>query len=253
MSGKYHWDNYESICYHNKTYETADVTDNILENSIQRYETKVIPIINRILKDVYKQKDLHISKEEKDRLWQYMWLQTHRTDAGRLKLVSNFEGNVERTHPVELEEIELSKDKLVKFNAIFKRPEALDALVTFLKRPDSMHFHIAITTTESEFFITSDNPVVACGGNKGITHFQVMMPLSPFVYMEFQGQDVNSSDDILVGMDPKKIRYVNKANINTANYYVISHRPFNVDLTAYINHRFTTESWKPMYPFAPEK
>ncbi len=112
-----------------------------------------------------------------------------------------------------------------------------------------MHFHISFCGSETENFITADNPVISTLNSSGKPFSQLMMPIDPFVYIEFQNEEENCSDNTIVSMHPNKIRYVNRAIVNTANYYVISDRPFDVAMTGYIKNRFENKDWEPDYPF----
>lgn len=44
-------------------------------------------------------------------------------------------------------------------------------------------------------------------------------------------------------MTQEKIRYVNEATINTANYFVISNERFSFAQESYIYNRFNNENW----------
>ena len=45
-----------------------------------------------------------------------------------------------------------------------------------------------------------------------------------------------------------KIQYVNKATINTANYYIISTNKFDITQQSYIYNRFNNKNWEMPYP-----
>ena len=56
------------------------------------------------------------------------------------------------------------------------------------------------------------------------------MPISPFICIEFQDISINSSDNLIVQLSQDKARFLNEANINTANYYVISDKLIELNL-----------------------
>ncbi|MGV3268233.1 hypothetical protein ACEE77_02675 [Staphylococcus simulans] len=65
---------------------------------------------------------LSIKQDEQQFIFQYMWLQYLRTDAGRINYINyieNIESYVSRTSPVELTEIKDNKEKIKKFNKIY--------------------------------------------------------------------------------------------------------------------------------------
>ena len=45
-------------------------------------------------------------------------------------------------------------------------------------------------------------------------------------------------------MTKQQIQAANEGTINTANYYIIADRPFDVGLTGYIINRFHNPRWK---------
>ena len=241
-SSTFQYTHYKNICYHKNTYET-DITDNILERKIAVYEDRIIPIISRINKST--PNSLYtVSVSEIEKLWKFMWLQYHRTDAGRIKLISHLTGRVpsSRVEPVTAEEIYKYGDELKRFNEFFKYGTHLEALLDMTPMPSTMSFHICI----GEHFITSDNPVISIMNNKytrSIDESQFLMPISPNLCIEFQGKLSNCSDNQFVLMKNEKMHWVNEAIINTANYYVISNQPFNVALSSYIDFRFNDSGW----------
>ncbi len=74
MEKKFRHVNYQSICYHKYTYETVNKIDNILENHLSEYESRVIPIVDKILKEMSKGNMPVVTEKEIELLWDYMWL-----------------------------------------------------------------------------------------------------------------------------------------------------------------------------------
>lgn len=142
-------------------------------------------------------------------------------------------------YPVELNEIDENKDKLEKFNKLFKDTSKLSNLLELISKPDEFKFHIST----GNYFITSDNPVVSTYGKNKDSGFQIIMPISPFVCITFQMGDVNCSDNLIVRMTDEKIKYVNEMQINTANYFVISHAKFTLEQRKYVEFRFNNKDW----------
>ena len=242
----FNWKNYESICYHNYMYETKGEIDNILENRLSSYENRVIPIIDKIISEILSGKTPSIVDKDVDLLWDYMWIQTPRTDAGRIMLMNNIydPSDEERKQPVDLIEIKTESNKRNKFNEIYKKDGALEALLRITKRPQNMIFHVALCVEEIECFITSDNPVMFLNGEKDHDDFQMIMPIHPNICIEFQRKNSSPSDGAVLRMTTEKIRFINRAQINTANYFVIADRKFDVALTFYILNRFRNPEWK---------
>lgn len=103
-----------------------------------------------------------------------------------------------------------------------------------------MKFHIAISL---ENLLTSDNPVIGTDDWK-----QIILPISPYICIEFQEVSINSSDDLVVILERDKTKYLNEATINTANYYVISNHNFDITQNIYMYNRFKNKDWKPGRP-----
>ena len=59
-------------------------------------------------------------------------------------------------------------------------------------KPKNMFFHIAVSPIN---LITSDNPVIATDNWK-----QIIMPISPFICIEFQDISINSSDNLIIAI-----------------------------------------------------
>lgn len=219
---------YENICYQRDAYESDGIVDNILENKLCILESEAAPIINNIV-DSYDKEDFTISESEIETLWRFMWLQYVRTDAGRI-LVMNIINNSwrvhpERTSPVDIEEIEDNKKLINEFNKRFKVPGVLEAFFNTLPRDKDMNFHIVI----GDYFITSDNPVVGTDSWN-----QMLMPISPQVCLEFQHSSLNNSKSLILMMTKEKNQFINRAIINTANYFVMSYAPFDFVIGSYI-------------------
>ena len=241
-SNPFQYTHYKNICYHKYTYE-AESVDNLLEKKLATFESEINPIISRINKSEVNSL-YEASKSEVEKLWRFMWLQYHRTDAGRIKIMSLLDGRKSdrRTAPVSVEEISQFKSELADFNKTFKQEQLLEALLDMTILPPSMTFHICI----GEHFITSDNPVIAIMKNKydhSIDNSQFLMPISPNLCIEFQGKNCNCSKRQYVLMKNEKVHWVNKALINTANYYIISDIKFDVALSLYISFCFNDSDW----------
>lgn len=237
--------NYEKICASNYSYESHNSIDNILENKLGTYESQMGTIIDNILNNVYPNnlKNLKVTKKQQEFLYQYLWLQYLRTDAGRINFINLYENPFSyqpRKLPINLDEINSNQDKIKKFNAIFKQDEAFEKLLKRKIKPSTMKFHIAISL---ENLLTSDNPVIGTDDWK-----QIILPISPYICIEFQEVSINSSDDLVVILERDKTKYLNEATINTANYYVISNHNFDITQNIYMYNRFKNKDWKPGRP-----
>ena len=241
-SDSYVYLNYENVCYKKYTYETSDKVDNILENELSKYEGDFSRVVDYILKNMFS-KDFNISNDYVDIIWKYFFLQDIRTDSGRMRFVQNLEkpNKSERRYPVESGEIEQNKNNIEKFNRIFKQPDSLSKLLKSFSKPPTFKFHISISI--EDYFITSDNPVVSTYGKNKESGFQLIMPISPFVCLTFQMGDLNCSENLIVKMTDEKIKYINEAQINTANYFIISLEPFSKKQKSYIKDRYKNRFW----------
>lgn len=80
---KTRWQNraYElwKICASTYTYESDDQVDNVLEQKLGKYESKIEPIIDDIINNCMTN-NFSVSKEDQQELFQYLWLQYLRTD-----------------------------------------------------------------------------------------------------------------------------------------------------------------------------
>lgn len=233
---------YSKVCAKNNSYESDEVIDNILESKLGDYESQMGSIIDYILENIMSD-ELYISEEQQVFIFKYMYLQYIRTDSGRIKyidMIENINSYKPRTRPIELEEINNNREKIIKFNWLFKQKGVLEGLLEKIDKPPTMNFHIAIS---KENLLTSDNPIIGTDEWK-----QMVLPISPYLCIEFQEDSMNVSKNLLVMLAPEKTRYLNEATINTANYYVISNEPFNILQTHYIYNRFKNENWDFRYP-----
>lgn len=241
MANKIQYVNYQNVCAENYTYEGSSGVDNILENKLSLLEDKLAPIIEKILTKIrIKNNEIcfNITKSEVNFLYQYMWLQFIRTDAGRINFIRNL-NNIKytgRKYPIKLEEIkECKKREILEFNDRFKQEGVLEAFLKFFKKPDFMNFHIVV----GENFITSDNPVVLLDSGG-----QMYMPISKNICVAFQSKEFNCSEKVVIPITPKKNRYINECQIETANYYVLSKDKFDIYTNYYIYKRFHKMNWE---------
>ena len=229
--------NYEKICVSNYSYESDDVVDNILENKLAVYEEKMGSIIDYILKSITSP-NFTVTNEQQEFLYQYMWLQYIRTDAGRINFVTvheNLFSYKPRTLPIELTEINDSAEKIKKFNKLFKQDRILESYLTLLKKPDTMNFHIAVS---EENLLTSDNPVIGTDEWR-----RIVLPICPFFCLAFTDRSIDVTQNVVTKLGPDNIRYLNEATINTANYFVISNKPFTLAQGTYLYNRFKNPNW----------
>ena len=127
--------NYEKLCVSNFSYESDDVVDNILENKLSTYESKMGAIIDYILNNITAE-DFSVTKEQQEFLYLYLWLQYLRTDAGRINFITMYENIFSykpRTLPIELAEIKENQEKIKKFNKLFKQDGVLENYLQFKK------------------------------------------------------------------------------------------------------------------------
>ena len=82
--------NYEKVCVATDAYETEDKVDNILEHKLGVYESEIEKIIDYIIKNI-KSKDLDVSENMQNKIFQYIHLQYLRTDAGRINFMNLIE------------------------------------------------------------------------------------------------------------------------------------------------------------------
>lgn len=234
--------NYEKICASTYTYESDDQVDNVLEQKLGKYESKIEPIIDDIINNCMTN-NFSVSKEDQQELFQYLWLQYLRTDAGRILFVNLFENVFSynpRKKPLDLKEIEENKEKINRFNKVLKEENKLEKVLKFFTKNNNMNFHIAMSIDN---LLTSDNPVIGTDNWK-----QIMLPIAPRICIVFQHDSINRSEDLQVILKSNKTRYLNEATINTGNYFIISNEKFSDKQQKYIDNRFNNENWKPSYP-----
>lgn len=235
--------NYEKICASTYTYESDDQVDNVLEQKLGKYESKIEPIIDDIINNCMTN-NFSVSKEDQQELFQYLWLQYLRTDAGRILFVNLFENMFSynpRKKPLDLKEIEENKEKINRFNKVLKEENKLEKVLKFFTKNNNMNFHIAMSIDN---LLTSDNPVIGTDNWK-----QIMLPIAPRICIVFQHDSINRSEDLQVILKSNKTRYLNEATINTGNYFIISNEKFSDKQQKYIDNRFNNENWKPSYPY----
>ncbi|MDS3888331.1 DUF4238 domain-containing protein [Staphylococcus hominis] len=234
--------NYEKICASTYTYESDDQVDNVLEQKLGKYESKIEPIIDDIINNCMTN-NFSVSKEDQQELFQYLWLQYLRTDAGRILFVNLFENMFSynpRKKPLDLKEIEENKEKINRFNKVLKEENKLEKVLKIFTKNNNMNFHIAMSIDN---LLTSDNPVIGTDNWK-----QIMLPIAPRICIVFQHDSINRSEDLQVILKSNKTRYLNEATINTGNYFIISNEKFSDKQQKYIDNRFNNENWKPSYP-----
>lgn len=175
--------NYSKICASNKTYETDDVIDNILENNLAKYETKMGGILDEILN----RNIIEISEDKQNFIYKFFYLQYFRTDSGRIKLMQFLYNPYiykPRKYPLEYNDILNNKEEIKKFNEVFKDEKELELLLKNFEKPKDMVFRICTTT---ENLITSDNPVI------GTNNWQRMfLPISPNICFQFKNKKICS-------------------------------------------------------------
>lgn len=236
---------YENVCAANYTYEGTSKDDeleidNILEDKLSSLEGKLTSIIDKIIKSIkfYENREptVDINEDDIEFLFKYMNLQYIRTDMGRINFINAFRECTPRKYPMKLEEIHENKRKIREFNNIFKKPGILDKFMDTLKVPEFMNFHISI----GKYFITSDNPVVGTDNWK-----QMWMPISQNLCLEFLADEFNHwGDNIIIPRMDRHSRYFNEAQIETANYYIISKDKFDLPTQYYIYLRYFCPDWE---------
>ena len=207
-------------------YEGDNGIDNQLEIKLSQYESQVGKVVDKLLSfDV--DKILNILDEEKWILYRYIYLQFIRTDAGRIKVIEKIEAggqSASRKNQLELSEINGKENKIKKFNQVMKKGINLDMYINNLAlnyRFRNMHMHIEFSEVP---FWTSDNPVIILDDWR-----EILFPIHPYVCIVFQHTDINCSEKLVVQMTSEKVNYINKCQLNTANYCVISSTPFTFE------------------------
>lgn len=229
--------NYERLCFSDYSYESDDTIDNILENKLGHYEAKMGAIVNDILNH-FSDEDFTVTREQQEFLYLYMWLQYLRTDAGRINFITMYENifsHKPRTLPIELTEIKDNQEKIKKFNKLFKQDGVLESYLKNFEKPETMNFHIAIS---EDNLLTSDNPVIGTDGWK-----RIILPICPCLCIEFIDNSIDEAKTMFIKLTPDHIKYLNEATINTANYFVISNKPFTLSQNNYLYNRFNNKNW----------
>lgn len=239
MENKVQYKNYQDVCYHNYTYEGSSGRDNILENKLSLLEGKLAPIIDKIVNNINQNRvSVNLKNTEIDFLYKYIFLQYIRTDSGRIRFIRGF-GNmkyISKKYQYKIDEINDSKNReILEFNDRFKQEGVLENLVNYIVKPNFMNFHIVI----GENFITSDNPVI--GLDEGM---QLYMPISSNFCIAFQHDFVNCSREIPVEITSVKEKFINECQIETANYYIMSSKNFDLNTNWYIYRRFHEKDWE---------
>ena len=239
MENKVRYKNYKDVCYHNCTYEGSSGVDNILENKLSLLEGKLAPIIDKIVNNINQNRvSVNLKNTEIDFLYKYIFLQYIRTDSGRIRFIRGF-GNmkyISKKYQYKIDEINDSKKReILEFNDRFKQEGVLENLVNYIVKPNFMNFHIVI----GENFITSDNPVI--GLDEGM---QLYMPISSNFCIAFQHDFVNCSREIPVEITSVKEKFINECQIETANYYIMSSKNFDLNTNWYIYRRFHEKDWE---------
>lgn len=229
---------YEKLCSSNYSYESTEVIDNILENKLSIYESKMGAIVDFIINN-FQEDDFTVSEEQQQILYQYLWLQYLRTDAGRINFMNMFENIFSfhpREYPIEIDEIKEKEEKIKNFNLLFKQKGVLEGFLRQFQKPKFMNFHLAIS---DENLLTSDNPVIGTDNWK-----QIIIPISPYMCIEFIDRTIDQTQTMIVMLTKEKIRYLNEATVNTANYFVISNESFSFSQSNYIYNRFNNPDWQ---------
>lgn len=229
--------NYKAICAENYFYETDEVVDNILENKLSVYESKMALIVDKIMKEFNRKLEsedftleINLNDNEIDFIFKYFWMQYLRTNRGKIEFIRGtfYKNYTSRKVPLDIGEIQESKNReILAFNRIFKVENNLEEFFERFKKPDFINFHIVI----GKKFITSDNPVIGFHKN-----MKVCMPISENVYLEFTKS--NSYKHMIKCATKKQEEELNRGQIITANDYVISKKEFDMVTDSYINRRF---------------
>lgn len=229
--------NYERLCFSDYSYESDDTIDNILENKLGHYEAKMGAIVNDILNH-FSDEDFTVTREQQEFLYLYMWLQYLRTDAGRINFITMYENifsHKPRTLPIELTEIKDNQEKIKKFNKLFKQDGVLESYLKNFEKPETMNFHITIS---EDNLLTSDNPLIGTDGWK-----RIILPICPCLCIKFIDNSIDEAKTMFIKLTPDHIKYLNEATINTANYFVISNKPFTLSQNNYLYNRFNNKNW----------
>lgn len=234
------------VCYSINTYESEGL-NNYLEKEFSKIESKLGIVLSRLLRKIQNfatstDENFTLSEVDQDFLFKYMIIQAIRTDVGRLLFVemvnslTNFR-KTRRVLPVELNEINENKNLIKLFNEYFNNEGNLLSFVEQIQKPESMNFHICVC---DEPILTSDNPVIGTDEGK-----RLLLPINSYICIEFVDSSLDASNEsIFLKLDRDHVRYINEAEINTANYFVISQYGFNMEQRTYIYNRFNRADWK---------
>lgn len=215
-------------------YEADNGIDNQLEIKLSQYESQVGKLIDGLL-SLDENRILNLLDEEKWILFRYIYLQYTRTDSGRIKLIERIQAGRQysvRKKQVALREIKEKKSKIKTFNRVMKGNN-LDIYVNSFVLNDmfrNMEMHIEFSEVP---FWTSDNPVIILDNWR-----EILFPIHPFICIVFQHADINCSKNLVVQMTSEKVNYINKCQLNTANYCVISSIPFTSVQEMELYHHF---------------
>lgn len=206
-------------------YETDNGIDNQLEIKLSQYESQVGKVIDGLL-SLDENRILNLFDEEKWILFRYIYLQYIRTDSGRIKVIERIEA--ERQYSVrkkqgDLREIKEKKSKIKTFNKVMKENNIDIYVNSFVLKEMFRNMHMHIEFSEVPFW-TSDNPVIILDDWR-----KVLFPIHPYVCIVFQHTDINCSEKLVVQMTSEKVNYINRCQLNTANYGVISSIPFTFE------------------------
>lgn len=238
--------NYKSICADDYFYETDEIVDNILENKFSVYESKMALIVDKIIKEFERKiktedftLEINLTDDEIDFIFKYLWIQYLRTDRGKIEFIRGtfYESYTYREVPLDIDDIQESKEskarETLEFNRIFKSGNNLEEFFERFKKTSSTNFQIFI----GKNFITSDNPVI--GFYKNV---RICMPISKNIYLAFN--ESKNYENMIVALTEEQERNLNRGQIATANYYVISKEEFDIATNFYIYRRFKDPNFK---------
>lgn len=240
LANKYRWMNYEKVCSVNNGYKGSVKSNNTLEETFSEIEGELSEIIEKIMGTIkFHEKEestVDITEDDIEFLYRYMHIQYLRTDAGRINFIDAFrEGRVKK-YPIKLYEIQDNKKKIIAFNDIFNETGVLNKFMETLKKPKDMNFQISVGL----YFITSDNPVIGTDNWR-----RIAMPISSNLCLEFVADEFNRwGKRMIIPRTDKYCRYLNEAQIETANYYIISEEEFDLPTQYYIYQRFICPNWE---------
>lgn len=91
--------------------------------------------------------------------------------------------------------------------------------------------------TTKENLITSDNPVIGTDNGQ-----RIFLPINPHICFQFKNKKFVQNNSLFTVLTQNHVDYLNKATINTANYFVISNLSFTNEEKQYIIDRFNNPS-----------